>query len=331
MAKNQNQPPAKKEVEKTEVENLGEVIIFQDSTDEPKLEVRLVDETVWLSQAQLIDLYDSSKANVSEHIKNIFTEGELDRKGTVRKFRTVQTEGLREINREIEFYNLDMIISLGYRIKSKTATQFRRWATSILKEYTLRGVVSNQKRLEQLGQYLEIISRSSIPEVAGIGDLMKNYLDAFNLLEEYDNNSLSFPIGSKETWHLTYDEARSFLDELRATGDFNENFAKERGEQFAGIITGLYQTFNGAELYQSVEEKAANLLYQVVKDHPFVDGNKRSAAGLFIYFLTKNGLADEFNKSTLTATTLMTALSDTKENEQIILLIRNLLAKTGQT
>jgi len=291
--------------------------------DEIELRVQLDDETVWLSQAQMVELFESSKANVSEHIKSIYAEGELDKESTVRKFRTVRMEGNREVEREIEFYNLDLIISLGYRIKSQVATQFRIWATRVLKDYTIKGAAINQKRLEQLGKYLEIVSRSEISEVAGVGELMKQYVDALRLLEQYDEGKLATPQGSDEKWQLTYDEARTFLDELKTSESFGDNFASERSQHFSGIVAGIYQTFDGKELYASVEEKAVNLLYQIVKDHPFVDGNKRSGAALFIYFLAKNSVLRDINSNTLAATTLLVALSKPEEKDQILLLIRN--------
>lgn len=304
--------------------NLGEVIIYQDG-DTPVLEVKLQQNTVWLSQAQMVELFQSSKANVSEHIKNIFDDKELSAEATVRKFRTIQIEGSRKVEREIEYYNLDMIISLGYRIKSKVATRFRLWATGVLRDYTVKGVAVNQKRLEQLGKVLDIVSRSDIAEVAGVGEVVGQYVHALYLLEEYDENTLSEPKGRKSDWKLTYNDARNFLDTLKNNEGFNDNFASERSDHIKGIVAGLYQTFDSNELYESVEEKAANLLYQVVKDHPFFDGNKRSGAALFIYFLAKNGIKHDINSNGLAAITLMTALSKPSEKEQIILLIRNFL------
>lgn len=296
-------------------------MIYRDG-DKPRLEVKLEQGTVWLTQSQMVELFESSKANVSEHIKNIYEEGELRENTVVRKFRTTAQDG-KTYN--VAHYNLDMIISLGYRIKSHTATQFRMWATGVLREYTLQGVAVNQKRLDQLGKYLDIVSRSEIAEVSGVGEIVKEYIGALHLLEEYDDNRLSEPEGRKESWKLTYEEARTFLEKIKKQEDFGENFANERSEHFGGVVAGLYQTFGGKELYKSVEEKAANLLYQVVKDHPFVDGNKRSAAALFIFFLSKNGIRSTINSNALAATILMVALSDPSEKDQMILLVRNFL------
>lgn len=198
-----------------------------------------------MTQAQLVELYGSSKANVSEHIKHIFEENELNKSSVVRKFRTTASDGK---NYTVEHYNLDMVISLGYRIKSKTATQFRIWATNVLKDYTLRGVAINQKRLDQLGKYLDIISRSNVAEIAGVGEMMKEYISALDLLEAYDEHTLLSPKGDKASWKLTYEEARNFLDTLRDGEEYGENFARERNGQFEGIVAGLYQTFDEYEL-----------------------------------------------------------------------------------
>ncbi len=308
----------------------NKVAIYQNG-DDIELQVQLEDDTVWLTQIQMVELFDSSKANVSEHVKNIYDEGELRKGATVRKFRTVQIEGSRSVERDVEHYNLDMIISLGYRIKSKTATKFRIWATNVLKKYTLNGIAINQKRLDELNLMLEIVSRSEIAEVAGVSEIMKKYVGALHLLEAYDGNTLSEPDGDKESWQLTYDEARTFLDELKTNENFSDNFASERSEYLSGIVAGLYQTFDGEELYGNVQEKAANLLYQVVKDHPFFDGNKRSGAALFIYFLAKNNALRDINSNALAAITLMTALSKPNEKEQIVLLIRNFLGNVHET
>lgn len=308
----------------------NKVAIYQNG-DDIELQVQLEDDTVWLTQIQMVELFDSSKANVSEHVKNIYDEGELRKGATVRKFRTVQIEGSRSVERDVEHYNLDMIISLGYRIKSKTATKFRIWATNVLKKYTLNGIAINQKRLDELNLMLEIVSRSEIAEVAGVSEIMKKYVGALHLLEAYDGNTLSEPDGDKESWQLTYDEARTFLDELKTNENFSDNFASERSEYLSGIVAGLYQTFDSEELYGNVQEKAANLLYQVVKDHPFFDGNKRSGAALFIYFLAKNNALRDINSNALAAITLMTALSKPNEKEQIVLLIRNFLGNVHET
>lgn len=294
------------------------VILYQNGED-ITLQVQLENNTVWLNQAQLAELFDRDQSVISRHIKNAIDEGELSAESNMQNMHNAHSD------KPITFYDLDTIISVGYRVKSPSGVQFRRWATKVLREYTIKGVAVNEKRLEQLGLVLDVLSRSEIAEVAGVGEVMKQYVGALRLLEGYDENSLPEPKGSNESWQLTYDEARTFLDELRTSENFNNNFASERNEQFRGVVAGIYQTFDGKELYPSVQEKAANLLYQVVKDHPFFDGNKRSGAALFIYFLAKNKALRDINSNALAAMTLMAALSSPPEKDQIILLIRNFL------
>lgn len=299
--------------------NNSSIEIYQASDGTTELRVQLSGDTVWLNQSQMVELFGRDQSVISRHIKNAMTEGEIDEKSNMQNMHIANSD------KPVAFYDLDTIISVGYRVKSPNGVRFRRWATSVLRDYTLKGVAINQKRLEQLGKYLDIVSRAEIAEVAGVGELMKSYVGALHLLEEYDENSLAEPKGTGESWELTYSEARAFLMTLRDDEGFNQNFAHERSEHFKGIVAGLYQTFGGKQLYGSVEEKAANLLYQVVKDHPFVDGNKRSAAALFVYFLARNKSLRDINSNTLAATTLMTALSKPEEKDQIILLIRNFL------
>jgi prophage maintenance system killer protein len=222
-----------------------------------------------------------------------------------------------------------MIISVGYRINSKRATDFRIWATQVLRSHIIKGYSINQERLAQLNQMLEIMSRSEIAEVAGVADIVQNYLGALNLLEQYDEDTLPTPKGKKPTWQLTHDEAIKFIQQLPFY-ETSANFGRERSDSFKGIVAGLYQTFGGEELYASAEEKAANLLYQVVKDHPFFDGNKRSAAALFVYFLNQNGLLKRDGKLTvesnaLAAMTLMIAVSKPAEKDIMVRLVINLL------
>lgn len=301
------------------------IVIYQKGNN-VELNVRLDGETVWLSRAQLAELFGRDVKTIGKHINNALTE-ELQGMAVVAKFATAATDGKTY---QTEHYNLEMILSVGYRVKSQEGIRFRIWASKTLKEYVLNGIVINQKRLDQLNKFVEVITRSDIAEVAGVGEMMKEYVHALHLLEAYDESKLKTPKGSKESWRLTYEEARSFLDTLREQEGFNDIFTKERDEHFKGIVAGLYQTFGGKELYSTVEEKAVNLLYQVVKDHPFFDGNKRGAAALFIFFLSKNKLAKNINSNTLAATTLLTALSEPQEHEQILLLIRNFLATDGK-
>lgn len=300
----------------------NKLVLYQAQDGSIELKLDAENQTIWASQSQIAEVFGIDRTRITRHIANIFADSEVNQKSNVRKTHIANSD------KPINLYSLDIILAVGYRTNSKQAIKFRQWSTSILKGYMIRGVVVNEKRLGQLGQYLEIISRSEISEVAGVGEVTKKYVNALHLLEDYDSSDLDAPKGDKEKWQLTYSDARKFLDELKISEAFGDNFANERSSSFGGIIAGLYQTFGGNELYGSVQEKAANLLYQVVKDHPFFDGNKRSAAALFIYFLAKNGVLRDISSNTLAATTLMVALSRPGEKDQIILLVRNFLDNT---
>jgi len=314
----------------------GEVIVYERDDGEPGLEVRLKDETVWMSQQQLAELFQTSRTNVVEHIRNIFNEGELSEAATCRDFRQVRTEGARTVERSIPHYNLDVIISVGYRVKSAVATRFRIWATNRLREYLLQGVAINQERLEQLGSIVRILSRSSDELVAGVADVLAGYLPGLQLLRDYDAGQLDTAPGSKPGWALTIKEARSVIAEVRA--EFTEDvlFGRERGGGLESVVASIYQGFAGQELYPTVQQKAANLLYLVVKDHPLSDGNKRSAAALFVTFLSRNGILTDadgqprISNNALAAITLMVAMSDPKEKELMVALVVRMLSERVQ-
>ncbi|MDR1830749.1 MAG: virulence RhuM family protein [Candidatus Fibromonas sp.] len=307
----------------------NKIAIYQSEDGLVKIDVHLEDDSVWLSQAQIVSLYQSSKANVSEHIKHIFEEGELGKNSVVRKFRTTAKDG-KSYN--TDYYNLDMIISLGYRIKSKIATRFRIWATSILRKHIIDGYTINKKRLDQLNKTIEIISRSYIPEISGIASILQNFAKSLNLLDNYDHQEFSKPKNkSKSKWLLTYKEARKFIDSMKF-GEESSLFGREKDHSFKSSLGTIYQTFDGKELYPSIQEKAANLLYLVVKNHSFTDGNKRIAAALFVYFLDKNKALKNKNgqllidNNALAATTLMIALSKPQEKEIMCSLVVNFIS-----
>jgi prophage maintenance system killer protein/prophage antirepressor-like protein len=301
-----------------------EIVIFKSKTGDVKLNADFRGDTIWATQAQIAELFQIDRTRITRHINNILADDEVDRKSNVRKTHFANSD------KPVNLYSLDMILSVGYRTNSAKAIEFRKWANVILKDYLLRGVAINQKRLDELNQVLEIISRSEIDEVSGVADVLKNYTAALHILADYDENKLSRPHGQKAKWELTYAEARKLLDSIDFAAN-SANFARERSQSFQGILQSIYQTFAGEELYPSVQEKAANLLYLVVKDHPFFDGNKRSAAALFVYFLEKNGALRDKNgrqiiaSNALAAITLMTALSKPVEKEQIVLLVMNLI------
>jgi len=303
----------------------SQVVIYQRGNKAVKLTLDEKGGSIWATQSKIAEIFGVTPQSITIHLKNIYSSRELDENQTCKDILQVQDEGGRLVKRTVKTYNIDVIISIGYRVNSAKATDFRIWATDVLKKYILQGAAINQKRLAELNKVLEIVQRSDISEVVGVAMLIKKYTTTLTTLEKYDQNKLDEPKGSVEKWQLTYVEARKYLDQVKKVADFDNGFASEKDNSFAGIIASLYQTFDGRELYGNVEEKAANLLYLVIKDHPFVDGNKRSAAALFVYFLNKNNALKDINNDTLVAATLMIALSQPNEKKQMILLIRNFL------
>ena len=277
------------------------IVIYEDVNGEIKLDVSLENDTLWLSQKQLEVLFDRDKSVISRHIKNIFKDEELDKNSVVAKNATTATDGKIY---QVEYYNLDMIISLGYRVNSKRATSFRVWATKILKDYIINGYSINNKRLQQKGlkELNETISllkdtisnaQIELNEAKGLLDVILNYSRTWTLLQGYDEDSLKIDFVSKEAkFILDSDEAKNYIaqlkDELIKKGEATELFGREKAGEFEGILRNIYQTFGGIDLLESVEEKAANLLYYIIKGHPFNDGNKRIGAFMFILFLSKN-------------------------------------------
>jgi death-on-curing family protein len=297
----------------------NKIVIYKGQKSKINVSLDVKHDTVWLNRQQIADLFGRDVKTVGKHVNNALDE-ELKGIPVVAKFATTATDNKTY---QVEYYNLDMILSVGYRVKSPEGVKFRKWANSVLKSHIIQGYSINQRRLEQLNQMLEIVSRSDIAEVAGVAGIVQNYLGALDLLEAYDEDRLKSPKGQKPKWELTHDEAIKFIRGLPFY-ETSTNFGRERSDSFKGIVAGLYQTFGGVDLYESTEEKAANLLYQVVKDHPFFDGNKRSAAALFVYFLGKNGLR-YVESSTLAAMTLMVALSKPAEKDTMVKLVMNLL------
>lgn len=320
------------------------IVIYEDANGEIKLDVSLENDTLWLSQKQLEVLFDRDKSVISRHIKNIFKEEELDKNSVVAKNATTATDGKIY---QVEYYNLDMIISLGYRVNSKRATSFRVWATKILKDYIINGYSINNKRLQQKGlkELNETISllkdtisnaQIELNEAKGLLDVILNYSRTWTLLQGYDEDSLKINFVAKEAkFILDSDEAKNYIaqlkNELIKKGEATELFGREKAGEFEGILRNIYQTFGGVDLLESVEEKAANLLYYIIKGHPFNDGNKRIGAFMFILFLSKNNMLYKsngelkINDNALVALSLMTAKSDPKQKDTIINLIVNIL------
>lgn len=304
------------------------IILFESSDGEVTLEVTSDRDTVWLNQQQMACLFGTSKQNISLHINNCFKEGELEKTAVVKDFLTTAKDGKRYMT---AYYNLDVIISVGYRVKSQRGVEFRRWATEVLRRYIIEGRAENEKRLAQLAQVVSVMER--LPHEIGasqILEIVKSYAPALDLLDDYDHQRLHRPQGSEGVYMLSYDECRDLIDSLRFTGE-SDIFGVEKDDSFHSSIAAIYQSFGGQELYPSVQEKAANLLYFVVKNHSFHDGNKRIAASLFLYFLDRNGLLYEDGRKlvgddALVATTIMIAESRPDEKEAMVALVMNFLA-----
>ena len=310
------------------------IAIYQPHADQPAIDVRLEGETVWLSQRQMGELFDVDVRTISEHLSNVFSSGELEKEATIRKFRIVRREGTRDVTRSVEHYNLDAIISVGYRVKSATATQFRIWATKRLREYLVQGYSINQQRIEQLGQIVEVMARADNHLVAGTGEVLSAYIPSLQTLRDYDEGTLSDTesTGNTPMWQLTHADAQAII--ARARSEFLQDrlFGLENGDKLKSVVATIYQSFAGQDLYKTTEQKAANLLYLMVKDHPLVDGNKRSAAALFIEFLSRNNLlfsADGtplVSNNALAAMTLMVAMSNPQEKDLMVALVERLIS-----
>lgn len=311
------------------------IIIYQPHADQPAIDVRLEGETMWLSQRQMSVLFDTSSDNVGLHLKNIYAERELLEEATTEDFSVVRQEGNRQVRRSVRHYNLDAIISVGYRVKSATATQFRIWATKRLREYLVQGYSINQQRLEQLGQIVEVMARVDNHLVAGTGEVLSAYIPSLQTLRDYDEGTLSASesTGNAPVWQLTHADAQAII--ARARSEFSQDrlFGLENGDKLKSVVATIYQSFAGQDLYKTTEQKAANLLYLMVKDHPLVDGNKRSAAALFIEFLAQNNLlfsADGtpplVSNNALAAMTLMVAMSNPKEKDLMVALVERLIS-----
>lgn len=305
-----------------------ELVVFETEDNKVRLEVSVEDETVWLTQAQMTQLFETSKQNVSLHINNCFKEGELDKDSVVKDFLTTAADGKKY---KTKYYNLDVTISVGYRVKSKRGVEFRRWANSVLKQYILQGYAINDNRIAQLGEVIQIMKRTqNALDSQQVLNVIQKYSKALNLLDSYDHQTMERPKGNVATYELTYEECMDVISQMRF-GDESDLFGKEKDDSFRGSIGNIYQSFAGKELYPSLEEKAAHLLYFVTKNHSFLDGNKRIAATMFLYFLDKNGVLfmegeKLIDDHTLVALTIMIAESKPEEKEMMITVIMNCLS-----
>lgn len=312
----------------------NEVVIFKNGELELEVTVSENRENVWLSQDQMATLFDVDRSRVTRHIKNIYDDNELDENSTCAENALVQTEGKRKVKRTIKIYNLDMILAVGYRVKSTNGIIFRKWATSILKDYMIKGYTINQKRLDALHKTVEIQTRilASTLELdeKEVLNVIETYANALSLLDDYDHGLLSKPEGTDFIYRLSYQECRELIDKMKFDSDVF-GIEKEEGK-LNGILAAVYQNVFGQELYPSIEEKAANLLYFLIKDHPFADGCKRIGATIFLEFLNKNNhLIIEgtpiISNSALVAITLMIAESRPEEKETMVSLVMNFLSK----
>ena len=321
-----------------------DIILYQAEDGKISVDVNIKDETIWLNLNQIAELFGRDKSVISRHIRNIYKDEELNRSSTVAFFATVQNEGGRKIERNIEFYNLDLIISVGYRVNSKRGTQFRIWATNLLKQHLINGYTINEKRLKEQTQKLsdlqntiKILKRTienqvkELDEAKGLLKVISDYSYALTILDEYDHQNVKMRDTTKrEAYVLTYEEAVEVINSMKT--EFSSGlFGNEKDESFKGSLGAIYQTAFGEEVYQSIEEKGANLLYFIVKNHSFSDGNKRIAAAIFIYFMNRNGIlyredgSKRIADNTLVAITLMIAESRPQEKDIIVKVLVNLI------
>ena len=324
----------------------NKIVIYQSKDGHTQLDVKLEGETVWLNRQQLAELFDRDVKTIGKHINNALKEELNDGIATVAKFATVQKEGSRQVTRNVEYYNLDMIISVGYRVKSKRGVEFRRWANSVLKDYLIKGYAINQRIREKNYQQMVQLVRSMARTVKledlttdvrnALLDVVVDYTYALDRLDDYDYQRLTIPESStEEKFHATYEGAMKVLEELREKFGGNDLFANQKDDSFKSSIGQIYQTFGGQELYPTVEEKAAMLLYLITKNHSFSDGNKRIAATLFLWFMNENGILydDMHNKriddATLVALTLLIAESRPEEKDTMVKVVVNLIGHTS--
>lgn len=323
--------------------------IYQSENGKTEINVHLENETVWLNQYQMEDLFETDRTSINRHISNVYKSGELVEDSTCAFFTQVQMEGKRKVSRKIKFYNLDLIISVGYRVNSKRGTQFRIWANKILKEYLVQGYAINKNRLEQKTEQLKELQKSvkllgdvlkykalSNDESIGLLKIISDYAYALDILDKYDYQQLEIADTSgKEIYQLYYDEAKEQIEKAKKAYGNSELFGREKDDSFKSSIATIFQTFDGTDLYPSVEEKAANLLYFITKNHSFTDGNKRIAAFLFLYFMERNHILFDKNgnkriaDNTLVALTLMIAVSKPEEKDTMTKVIVNLINKNN--
>ncbi|MBR3389646.1 MAG: virulence protein RhuM/Fic/DOC family protein [Prevotella sp.] len=325
----------------------SKIVIYQTDDGRTQIDVRLESDTVWLTQAQMVELFQTTKQNVSLHVGNVFKEGELKQESTVKECLTVQKEGQREVARKVKYYNLDVIISVGYRVKSKRGTAFRIWARNVLKDYLVKGYAVNERmRKEQIGELRQLVGMLgrtiqnqpllSNDETNALFDVVADYTYALDTLDDYDYQRITVKnTTQEERFHATYENAMETIHALRSKFGGSSLFGNEKDDSFKSSIGQIYQTFAGEELYPSVEEKAAMLIYLVTNNHSFSDGNKRIAATLFLWFLNNNGIlyradgSKRLSDNTLVALTLMIAESRMEEKDVMVKVVVNLISQNN--
>lgn len=304
--------------------NEKEIVLFETEDKSIALPVSVESDTVWLSANQMAILFGRDEKTIRKHINNVFSEEELTRENNTQKMRVVG------VKQAVPFYTLDVIISVGYRVKSKRGVEFRRWANSVLKDYIIKGYAVNHNRMNQLNEVIQVMKRvESSLNSKQVLTVVERYSHALELLDAYDHQNMTRPKGSEAIYVLTYEECRKVIDSMKF-GESSSLFGNEKDDSFKGSIGAVYQSFGGEDLYPTLEEKAANLLYFVTKNHSFSDGNKRIAATIFLYFLDKNGVLFQnggklIDDHTLVALTIMIAESNPEEKEMMISVIMNCL------
>lgn len=322
--------------------NMDPIEIFQTEDGQTQIAVKFEQDTVWLNQYQMAELFNTDRTSILKHLKNIFVSGELKENTTCAKIAQVHQEGKRKVKRDVFHYNLDAIISVGYRVNSKRGTQFRQWATQRLREYLVKGYAINQLRLDQLKQTIQLIQQGgqseslNLNEAKGLLEIISNYTESFILLNQFDSNKLGpEQLNENITYEISYKNAVSAIKELKIQLIKNKQasnlFGNQKDENFKGLLGNIIQTFDGEYLYKSIEEQAAHLLYFVIKNHPFTDGNKRIGAFLFVWFLEKNkhrfkkSGEVKINDNGLVALALLVAQSNPDDKDLMIKLVINLI------
>lgn len=316
----------------------GEIVIYQEAQGQPGLEVRLAQDSLWLSLNQIAALFERDKSVISRHLRNVYATAELDRAATVAFFATVQNEGGRVVERQVEHFNLDAILSVGYRVNSKRGTQFRIWATRVLRDHLLKGYSVNERRLQALKQSLRIVGQVldrydvSSDQAQALLRVVTDYARGLDILDDYDHQRVRpGSIRRGEARGIDYDEAIAIVAQLRKTFDGSELFGREKDASLRSSLAAVMQTFDGADVYPGLEEKAARLLYFLVKNHSFVDGNKRIGAALFLWFMEKNGIlyrpdgGKRIADNALVAITLMIAESAADQREILTRIVVELI------